>query len=104
MSLFLKKGVSLIGLQPPMTAALVMISSIDPWATIVITSATDAAAGRIAESLHPKGLAIDVRWPQDDQSYKDSHWWKSQLVSMFEDTEYDLVLYETHFHLEYDPK
>ena len=104
MSLFLKKGVSLVGLKPEMTTALIMISSIDPWATVVVTSATDPSPNRIEGSLHPKGQAIDVRWPEDTESYKDSHWWKSQLIRMFEDTEYDLVLYETHFHLEFDPK
>ena len=99
--MYLKKGVSLKGLQVPMVAALVMLSdAVGP--EFVVTSGTEWSADRVPNSLHPKGFALDVRIPEPEDALQLD--WKTLVQQAFTDTEFDLVWYETHVHIEFDPK
>lgn len=102
MSLWLKKGVSLKHLSPQTLLAITIVCSIDPGQTIIITSIADPAPGRLPQSLHPTGNAFDFRVEYCEDL--DFVWFKSQLHSVFHDTDFDVVFEDTHIHLEYDPK
>lgn len=97
----IKKGVELNGLKEPMLYALYKIESIfnkyNREATI--TSAIDGKHS--ATSLHYKGLALDVR------TRDLAHNFLREIVNEIRYTlgdAYDVVLEETHLHIEYDPK
>ena len=101
--MYLKKGVDLRGLRPEIIPALLILSNVT-GGDFVVTSATDAAPNRIPTSLHPKGLAIDVRIPDhaEQDAYRAS--FKETVADAFADTQFDLVWYEKHVHIEFDPK
>lgn len=97
---YVKRGVSLVGLQAPSVAAMLMVSDVT-GGDFVVTRGTEHAYGSVANSLHPKGLAIDVRVPDE---WDDKAQFKARVQAVFEDTEYDLVWYDTHVHIEFDPR
>lgn len=105
LAMYLKKGVSLRGLSPEIIPALVILSDLT-GGDYVVTSGTEPAPGRIPTSLHPLGLAIDVRVPtlEDEIGLRTSDTFKSVVSNAFENTEYDLVWYDSHVHIEFDPK
>ena len=95
------------GLQPQMVVALLMVDSVT-GRDFTVTSGTEDAPNRIPDSLHPKGFALDIRVPKSDV-WNGDHWltpwgWREQMTKIFEDTEFDVVWYETHVHIEFDPK
>jgi hypothetical protein len=103
--MYLKPGVSLRGLRPEMVCALLIVNG-ETNGDFVVTSGTEDAPGRVPSSLHPQGLAVDIRMPtgEDLHGMDSPHAFKTRLQSAFETTEYDLVFYDTHVHIEYDPK
>lgn len=112
--MFIKKGVSIAGLRPEMVVALLMLEAVT-WNDFVLTSGTEPAPGRVPTSLHPRGLAIDVRIPTaesenwlDSSSLSESDRpcpsWRARVQAAFADTDFDLVWYDTHVHIEFDPK
>lgn len=101
-TMYLKKGVDLRGLRPEIIPALLILGSVT-GGDFVVTSGTEDAPGRIPTSLHPKGLAIDVRLPDDQEGYLTMDF-KTAVAHAFADTQYDLVWYDTHLHIEFDPK
>lgn len=103
--MYIKKGASIRGLQPELVAALLIVNA-QTNGDFVVTSGTDPAPGRIPESLHPTGYAVDIRVPdaEDLCGLDTPHAWKGRLAAAFEATEFDLVWYETHVHIEFDPK
>lgn len=132
--MYFKKGVSIKGLKPEMMPALIAINNIT-GGDFTITGGTEPHPDRIPNSLHPKGLALDLRIPStchsdhcDDPYWTPREWveecnvdgsrvtrcsdrtkclqreWKPQVQDLFADTDYDLVFYDTHLHIEYDPK
>lgn len=98
--MYIKKGVSIAGLQAPMVLALLIISDFT-GGDFTITGGTEPHPARLTTSLHPKGLALDIRLPKDPEQ---SHQYKSFFDFHFKDTEFDLVYYDTHVHIEFDPK
>ena len=108
--MYLKKGVSLRGLQPEMVAALIMVAQVS-YGDFVVTGGTEDAPKRLPNSLHKKGLAVDIRIPPT-RDYEHMHdlelvspsRWKARIDAAFRDTEYDVVWYDSHVHIEFDPK
>lgn len=98
--MYVKRGVSLVGLEAPAVAAMLMVSDVT-GGDFVVTRGTEHAYGSVANSLHPKGLAIDVRVPDE---WDDKAQFKARVQAVFDGTEYDLVWYDTHVHIEFDPK
>lgn len=101
--MYLKKGVDLRGLKPEIIPALIILSNAT-GGDFVVTSGTEAAPNRIPQSLHTQGLAIDVRIPRDTFSDPLRPSFKEAVANVFEDTPYELVWYEKHVHIEFDPK
>lgn len=89
----LKEGASINGLQAVMVQVLAILCS--HFDEIVVTSGTDVAPGRIKDSLHAVGLAVDIRWKPE---FADpARWpWLGQGI--------EVVHYDgSHVHIEYDP-
>lgn len=99
--MYLKKGVSLRGLQPEMVVALMMLT--DCLWDVVVTGGTEDHPDRLPNSLHKTGYALDIRIPEafDERSARRV---RVDVKDRFEDTDYDVVWYDTHLHIEYDPK
>lgn len=72
----------------------------------VVTSAFDFVDGRVTNSLHPKGLAVDLRIKDvpgmPDERVLLNHWIRRMRDRLGID--YDIVLKENHVHCEYDRK
>ena len=91
-----------------MVVALLMVAE-QTYHDFVLTGGTEDHPKRLPNSLHKVGMAIDVRYPEyNDELYADpiveNNAWKTRIESVFKDTEYDLVWYDTHVHIEFDPK
>lgn len=97
----LKYGVDLLGLKPEAVIAVICAASVlreHGYATVV-TSVSDGTHGRA--SLHYAGLAIDLRTshiPEDDRGTM------SSLIADALGAQFDVVLEETHIHIEFQPK
>lgn len=65
MALRFKPGVDFAGLQPQALFGLAVAVNVYAEAGIEcwVTSALDGSVGRVTTSLHPKGLAFDLRLP-----------------------------------------
>lgn len=100
--MYLKKGVSIKGLQPEIVIAIIMVNEVST--DLVITSGTEWAPGRVPNSLHDQGLAVDIRIPEEGGYYSFQSAWKTRVQDRFKGTPYDLVWYDNHVHIEYDPK
>lgn len=98
----IKAGVDLRGLQPQMAVAYT-IAAVVFWEqageSCWITSATDSVHG--ANSLHPKGLALDLR-----TKHLRSELVHPVFVKLKEalGEQFDVVLEDDHLHVEFDPK
>lgn len=108
--MYLKKGVSLRGLQPEMAAALLMVAE-QTYNDFIVTGGTEDAPKRLPNSLHKKGLAVDIRIPGmaehdgiNDLDMVNPRAWRARIEAAFRDTEFDVVWYDTHVHIEFDPK
>lgn len=116
MSLWIKKGVSIRSLKPEMLLALQMILSVTPETELCcVTGGTEDHPDRLPESLHPKGYALDIRIPfRARDSYppelyseteRSRRIWKEDVGGLFQGhVDYDLVWYDQHLHIEFDPK
>jgi hypothetical protein len=97
----IKPGVILSGIQTPMLRVLVVVNAaysrqgIEVW----ITSALDGP--HMKGSLHFKGLALDFR-TQKIPAYAMNKIVKEIDSELGDD--FDVVLEETHLHVEYDRK
>lgn len=97
----IKDGVIMQGLQKEMRPALIEADKI--WAELnqelVITSALDGTHS--AGSLHYYGLALDFRihYFTDEEKTLAFRRLKRKLSPV-----YDVILHNTHIHVEYDPK
>ena len=99
----LKDGASLVGVQWQTFDAAIKVEACYALCGVetVITSGTDDAAGRLPNSLHPKGLALDFR------SYTVPAALRMKLVKNIKaalSADYDVVDESDHIHVEYDPK
>lgn len=102
MTVRVKEGARLNGIQPEMVLATLILSRLTT--EVVITSGSEDTPNRIEDSLHYLGLALDYRWPDS----ADRATWRNALVEAL-GPEYDVVFYEPtatnpgHIHIEYDP-
>lgn len=103
MSLSLKEGVSLKGVQPEAVVGLLVLYTLweKMWGTreFVVTSCTDGQ--HMVGSLHYKGRAWDLRsnnlLPAEQVKYAEAA--KVELGK-----EWDFITEGDHFHAEFDPK
>ena len=97
----LKKSVSVYGLKPEILFAAIVAR--DVFAAygyeFVITSGSDGKHGR--GSLHYQGLAIDIRTRHVEENMHQAL--KTEIADRLTD-EFDVVLEETHIHIEYQRK
>ena len=97
----LKHDTNLTGVKPEMVMAAMVVASVyDAMGySTVVTSACDGKHGR--GSLHYVGLALDFRTRHVAAGEHD------KLRDMVADAlgpQFDVVLEETHLHVEYQPK
>jgi hypothetical protein len=97
----IKEGVRLQGLQPEMIVALMIAKDVwdDYGQRITITSATDGPHSDM--SLHYCGRALDFRTRYFDEETRPVVY--DELVKAL-GSQYDVVYHSTHIHVEYDPK
>lgn len=95
-----KPGVKLIGLQPEMAlAGLVIYTVMAKYGPVVITSVMDGV--HMKGSLHYEGKALDLRT---------NHMQADQIAAAVEDlkkqlgSEFDVILESDHIHAEFQPK
>lgn len=95
--LYKKKGVKTDGLKVPMVKVLQLYNDLCALSGKdgVIT---DAVAKRENKSLHPVGLAVDLR--TSHLSYYQKSIMFSLLVRLL-GNDYDCINYDTHMHVEY---
>lgn len=93
----LKDSTSLDCLRPPMVVALVVAADVYRAAgeRLVVTSACDYAEARRVDSLHPLGLALDLRLPSDLRVL--------DRLALLLGPNFDVVVEPDHAHVEYDP-
>ena len=103
MPLRVKEGVSLHGLRSEIVHALGV--ALEVFHHVTITSGTEEAEGRVPNSLHRSGHAIDIRWPKPDVMTTDSRQVKINSLIERLGEDYDVVVYPgSHIHVEYDPQ
>lgn len=92
-----KRGVKTQGLKQPMVKVLQLYNDLCALAGHdgVIT---DAVASRSNKSLHPVGLAVDLR--TSHLGYQQKSIMFSLLVRLL-GNDYDCINYDTHIHVEY---
>jgi len=99
----IKPKVSLLGLQPQITLAIVVAhscySNLQYDGECVITSCTEGKHSK--GSRHYVGLAFDVR-TRDLPTKKRSI--LAGMIGKCLTNQYDVVLEKTHIHVEYDPE
>lgn len=101
MTLYLKKGVKIDGLKQPMDRVIRL------WLTIcdiygvkpVITDGVRPITGN-ERSLHPHGLAVDLRTRDMLEKGKDIRP-AADLLKYNLGKDYDVLTYKTHLHVEY---
>ncbi len=97
-----KKGVSLRGLQPEMAVVLTIVAEIyesEFEADTIVTCGTEGRHGKA--SKHYTGHALDFRTRHIDEDERE------KLADAVKDClgdEFDIVLHESHLHIEFDPK
>lgn len=101
MSVALKDGVRLVGLQPQLVLAVLVVDGVcrERAVACVVTSAVDSTHER--GSLHYVGAAVDFRTrelqPAHLTAFRDD-------VAERLGPEYDVVLEADHLHVEWQPK
>lgn len=95
----IKPGVDLRGLQPQMAVAAMIAEGV--WAMhgkTELTITSGAEGKHMTNSLHYKGLAIDIRLPSADPA--------AAVLALRANlgAQFDVVLEVDHIHLEFDPK
>jgi len=95
----IKDGVNLLGVRPETVVGMMVVDSILPSFNqeLVVTSVVDGTHKRA--SAHASGRAFDCRiWDLVN---------KENAVATLKtalNVEFDVILEETHIHVEYDPK
>jgi len=97
----LKRGVNLAGIQPELVVAMIVCEGIiSRYQEFTVTSILDGK--HKTGSLHPKGLALDIR----TRNFSG----ESALKNCIEDLrdalgpQFDVVRESDHIHVEFDPK
>lgn len=97
----IKHSVLISILEPQMLDGILISHSvyIDAGEEFFISSVTDSKHGK--DSLHPKGRAIDVRtWNLKHKTPEQM----AELLRAALGRDYDVVVEQTHIHIEYDPE
>ena len=97
-----KKGVRLdldIRMRPALLAVEKVWDALGP--NPVATAGRDGEHG--CRSLHYYGLAFDVGTVSRGLSANEAAWAARELKSLLDDRGFDIVLHESHIHIEYDP-
>lgn len=99
--LSLKPGVSVFGLRPEMILAVLIVTAVfhEYDVDAVITSATDGKHS--SGSLHYAGCAVDFRTRDLPESTRTT---LAADVRSALGASYDVVLEDTHLHVEFQPK
>lgn len=97
----IKKGVKVAGLKPEILLAIQEAREVyrDLGVDLIITSVLDGK--HMKTSLHYKGLAVDLRIRHLSKANQGI---AAQRLRLMLGPEYDVVLEETHIHVEHDPK
>ncbi len=109
---FVKAGVELDGLKPEMVPAVEAANEVAHQLTGEPTTITSGLDGEHKDgSLHPEGLAVDVRrvdrvvdqfgrvhFPDLAQAIEQTNAIRAELGD-----DYDVILEATHVHIEFDP-
>ena len=95
----LKPGVRALGLKPEILLAIMVAESVFLPDELVITSITEGRHSRGSE--HYTGMAFDARI-RDVGKSRAKEITRNIHVGLGDD--YDVVLEETHLHVEFDPK
>lgn len=104
MKFITKNAVDIRGIKPELLFGLMIIDGVfdrNEVTTRVVTSVTDGT--HMKGSLHYAGMAVDLRLPYPAAEKNKLH----QLVQDMQNTlgvQWDVVLEETHIHVEFDPK
>lgn len=97
----LKPGVKLAGVKTEIMFAVLVADQVyrEVGKDVVITSVTDGTHS--ANSLHYKGLAVDLRTSYLTEQEKK---FAVEQLKVRLGAEFDVVLESTHIHIEFDPK
>jgi len=99
----IKSGVRLENLRPVIVLALAIADDVFKSMTnesLVITSVSEGIHKK--DSLHYRGLAVDIRKPRNYMFGNDIDSLSTKLASHLGDN-FDVVVEDTHIHIEYDP-
>jgi len=100
--MIIKKGVNVNGVQPETIVGMLLTREVLKKAGIdmVVTSITDGK--HRANSLHYAGLAFDIRtWEMPTREMQETI---AQRLRVALGDEWDVVIEETHIHIEFDPE
>ena len=100
LEIFLKPGVDLDGVTPRMLDAMVRVCTVMP-APCVVTSATEPAPGRVEDTLHPAGRALDFRVYHIPNEKRPA---VAEAIREALHSDFDVVLEPDHLHVELDPR
>ena len=92
-----KRGVKMKGLKAPMIKPLSLANDLYVLCGLDLV-VTDAVAKRENKSLHPVGLAVDIR-TRDLTHHQKSIVFSILLKQLNND--FDVIMYDTHIHIEY---
>ena len=97
----LKAGVSLVGLKAPMVIADSIVTDVYSryGYDTIITSGTEGLHG--PQSLHYVGYALDYRTRHLE---KDADSMIADAIRLALTKEFDVILHDTHIHVEFQPK
>lgn len=97
----LKPGVEFVGVQGACVLGILLVDKLfeELGYTLTVTSITDYTPGRTMNSLHPKGLAFDIRrWDFDDSEVEVI----AEHIRNRLGEEWDVVVKSDHIHCECD--
>lgn len=102
MALILKKGISLIGIQPQYVLACMVTEGVyaEEGKDCVVTSGTEKARGRTPRSHHYKGTAPDFRTSVLPANRRQA---VADKIQARLGPDFQVILKSNHIHCEYDP-
>ena len=88
-------------MNAPLARALELASlwSLEARTDVIVNSIRDSAPGRVASSLHPFDLAVDLEPLGNAQSERQS---LAEYFRRHAEAGYDVVFEESHVHIEWD--
>jgi hypothetical protein len=96
----IKKGVSIKKMSVQIMLALCVASEIYSKYGFELTITSGSDGNHMVGSLHPLGLAVDIRTNGIESKYIKEI---AAIISLNLGSEYDVVVEVDHIHIEYDP-